>query len=170
VRTISVIVAGGKSRRMGRDKSAILFQGRSMINHALALVRSYGADETVILGRADHKFGLADPVPSGGPAANLRAWINAQPMGFKLMVVPVDMPLLTIKHLRLLDQGAFGGYFEDLYLPFCAVIKRPLTGTASRMKDLLSTLDVPKVYVSNDLRKALINVNCAADLELLKNG
>lgn len=175
---IGIIVAGGKSRRMGNDKAAILYKNKSLLDHAIDLLVSFGLRETIVLGKPDHMFGVADPILGAGPATNIVAWINGlyqngsknarsrEPL--RLVILPVDMPLLGIEQLQALNKREQGGYFEDLYLPLIATVDRPLSCRGTRMKDLLATLELKPVVAPNIWQPALKNFNSTADLEALK--
>lgn len=165
MQTTGIILAGGQSRRMGRDKANIVFNGKTLLHHAVDLLDNFGVDDHIILGRPDAIFGQPDPLPGEGPAANLVAWIKAQTPPFKLVVLPVDMPLLTLEHLQMLDNNPEGGYFEDLYLPLVALVKAPLTGTTPRMKTLLAQMGISPVTAPAKWRKSLTNFNRPSDFK-----
>jgi len=170
VQTIGVIVAGGKSRRMGRDKAAIIFEGQTLLDRAATLLRASAPDQIIILGRPAHKYGIEDPLPDAGPAANLTTWINKQPLPLRLTVLPVDMPLLTSEQLQALEACPKGAFFEDLYLPLTATIREPISDQVVRMKDLLRALDLQAIPVQKTWQKALTNFNSANDIDTLLGG
>ncbi|MDX1448269.1 MAG: molybdenum cofactor guanylyltransferase [Acidimicrobiia bacterium] len=93
-RTIGVILAGGRSSRMGTDKASVEVGSSTMLDHvgqALGQV----ADEIVVAGRSEPIGGypvLADPgVPHRGPLAGLAAAATAHATS-DLVVVAVDQP------------------------------------------------------------------------------
>ena len=49
------IMAGGKSSRMGTDKSFVLFEGRPMIETVLETVDGLG-DETLLINNKAHEY------------------------------------------------------------------------------------------------------------------
>lgn len=163
-------MAGGKSRRMGKDKATIVYRGETLLTHAAKLLTAFGCDDSVILGRAESAAGVVDPLPGAGPAANLQAWINGLVLPVRLVVVPVDMPLLTLKHLDALAENDSGGFFEDLYLPFVATVYNPLLQPLVRMKALLATLQLPAVQADKAWQDALTNFNTSDDLKKLSDG
>lgn len=177
VHTIGIIVAGGKSRRMGSDKAAILYKNKSLLDHAIDLLALFGVKETIVLGRPGHAHGVADPLLGAGPAANIVAWINGlyqsgsksartrEPL--RLVILPVDMPLLSIEQLQVLNKHKKGGYFDDLYLPLVATVDRPISCSGPRMKDLLAALKIEPVTAPTTWQPALKNFNSIADLEAL---
>ena len=92
----ALILAGGRSRRMGRDKASLIWRGHSLLDHARRLAQAAGADPVLISGRKD---GLADPLPDLGPAggvlALVRHWQAAVDcLPARWLLLPVDMPAL----------------------------------------------------------------------------
>lgn len=167
MQTIGLILAGGQSQRMGRDKALITYQGHTFLDHAIHLLKAFNVNQLGVLGRRDHPLGIPDPAPGAGPATNLHAWINHQPAPFKLIVIPVDMPLLALEHLSALDAGN-GGYFDDLYLPFIATISGHIEGRSVRMKDLLTSLALTAKAVPKAWEQQLTNFNSETDLKDLR--
>ena len=100
---IGVVLAGGLSSRMGRDKALLAWRGRPLIEHQLALLREAGAEVVHVSGERPAYGGIADTLPKAGPVGGL-ASIAAACAGLdaELLVIPVDMPLLGAALLRRL--------------------------------------------------------------------
>jgi len=167
VQKTGIIVAGGKSRRLGQDKAEILYEGETLLGRAIHLLSNSGHGKIVIIGRPNHTLGTADLVPDEGPAANLKSWINNQTLPLSITVLPVDMPLLTKDQITALHANPHGSYFDDLYLPFAATVTQPIDKECVRMKDLLSALVLNKLPIPVHWRSALTNFNTAADFSKL---
>lgn len=107
VRVRGALLAGGKSRRMGRDKAGVVVDegtGATLGDLALAALRAV-ADDVVILGHGrgldDALPRLTDAMPEAGPTGGLLALLEAG--GAALFVVSaVDMPGVGAPELRLL--------------------------------------------------------------------
>lgn len=139
-----LVLAGGRSRRMGRDKAALEFDGRTQLERAFALLQPLTA-RCFISVRADQ---LEDPLrarfpqivdlPNGleGPLGGIRAAQLAHPDAAWL-VVACDLPLLdaaTLQHLiaRRDPQHlatAFRSTRDGLPEPLCAIYE-PASGPA----------------------------------------
>jgi molybdopterin-guanine dinucleotide biosynthesis protein A len=98
-RLLGAVIAGGMSRRFGSDKALALFEGRTMIAHAVAMLeREVG--RVVICGRAESIAGLpwlADrPAPDLGPLGGISAALHfARDEGFgAVLTLGCDMPRL----------------------------------------------------------------------------
>jgi molybdenum cofactor guanylyltransferase len=108
----AIIQAGGQSRRMGRDKALIDYQGQPIIAHVIESLRALAADIVVVSNRSDlySSYGARvvpdyDPPcgPLGGIAAGLQA-VNSE----LAIVVACDMPFLNVTLLRWLIDLADG--------------------------------------------------------------
>ena len=135
----AVLLAGGRSRRMGQDKAMLpLPDGRRLWERQLAVLRALGPAEIFISGPAREGFPsdvplLADEVPGLGPLAGIAAALKAMHTP-RLVVLAVDLPTMTTAFLRglLEEEPAFSstpgvvpqaadGFFE----PLAAVYARP---------------------------------------------
>ena len=105
----AVILAGGASRRMGRDKAWIEAEGQTWVARAIAVARGAGADEVIISGREGVDYsGLGCPVvldlePGFGPLAGIERglWAARSPL---LLVLAVDLPRMTVACLQKLAR------------------------------------------------------------------
>lgn len=96
----AVILAGGKSLRMGTDKAFLQLQGQLLLERQIQLAREIGAKEVFISGRPYTDYSpfdcdvLHDRFTEAGPLAGMEcalATINSE----LLLVLAVDMPGLT---------------------------------------------------------------------------
>ena len=69
---LGVVLAGGRSSRFGSDKALARFDGRTLLDHALAALRPH-VDAVAVVGRAHGAVpGIADwPAPDLGPLGGL---------------------------------------------------------------------------------------------------
>jgi molybdopterin-guanine dinucleotide biosynthesis protein A len=103
----AVLLAGGDSRRMGRDKATIVFRGEPLWQRQLELLRGLGPEKIFVSARkelswlpADSEL-LLDESPSRGPLSGLtRALERAQTS--HLIALAVDMPFMTSGQMRVL--------------------------------------------------------------------
>ena len=117
----TLILAGGRSSRMGTDKASLAYRGTTLLEHMKNIARSLGSGR-VIVGGGTHGD-LPDPIVGAGPAANLAALAEIQGGPARWLVIPVDMPLLTPPLLqRLVAAGPDGAFFADHPLPLALTI------------------------------------------------
>src|SRR5213083_1788480 len=103
----AVLLAGGESRRMGRDKATLLFRGKPLWQIQLELLRNLEPAEIFVSARADPAWRPADvqfvpdELPSRGPLSGLTATL-ARIRSSHLLVLAIDMPSIDEDHLRCL--------------------------------------------------------------------
>lgn len=109
---LGVVLAGGRSSRMGQDKAMLIWQGETLLERQSQLLKKAGCDAVLIAGRQAHGWpSLPDDKPFRGPVAAL-AHILTNIEGMfalipgRMVLVPVDMPLLMADHLTALLQHA----------------------------------------------------------------
>ncbi len=100
-----VILAGGRSRRMGRDKATLELGGERLIDHAVRLASSC-TDEVVVARGAAHRAPIAgldvpqvaDQWPGSGALIGIHAGLRSV-AGQTVVVIACDMPLLERSYL-----------------------------------------------------------------------
>jgi molybdenum cofactor guanylyltransferase len=133
-----LILAGGSSSRMHRDKAALLYQGKTQLDRAFDLatghvdrvfvsVRASQADEPT---RSDKPLivDLADLGEAGGPILGIRSAMAAYP-DVAWLVIACDLPFLSDAALeQLLKERdpsvlatAFRSVHDGLPEPLCAI-------------------------------------------------
>lgn len=124
-----ILLAGGQSQRMGRDKALLLHHGDTLLAHGQALLRGAGA-KALLISRNEVGF-INDIWPNRGPLAGLHACLSAITSSANAeegiaLVLPIDMPTLTAARLRSLWQtlantpSAHATYYAGYNLP-CAL-------------------------------------------------
>ena len=103
----AVILAGGKSSRMGRDKAWLEVGGRPLVLRQIELVRRLKPRRLYLSGNSDGPLAglglpvLADAFQQSGPLAGIeRALLQAKDV--PLLVLAVDMPHMSLRCLRYL--------------------------------------------------------------------
>src|SRR5207237_2347908 len=120
------ILAGGKSRRMGRDKALLDWQGRPLLSHMVDLLRS-ATDDVQVVGRDP----LPDRLPGRGPLSGIATALAITSSDANL-IVAVDLPLLTkdfLTYLRLQIEHSSRPLFVckiESHFPLCLGIRRVL--------------------------------------------
>jgi molybdenum cofactor guanylyltransferase len=107
----ALILAGGRSCRMGRPKPFLEVEGETLLERAVRTVRKLDPVEVLISGRAGHDYAavsgcrvLLDREPDLGPLGGIERGLaqNCAPL---LLVLAVDLPHMTAGFLcRLLEH------------------------------------------------------------------
>jgi molybdopterin-guanine dinucleotide biosynthesis protein A len=110
----AVLLAGGESRRMGRDKATIEFEGQPMWKRQLETLHAVGLENIFVSARTnsswlpkDAELLLDDP-PSRGPLSGLTKALAAM-RTTHLLALAVDMPFMTSEQLDVLRGLAVEG-------------------------------------------------------------
>lgn len=102
----AVLLAGGRSSRMGTDKAALPWGNGTLLTHMHARLIAAGADDVIVSGDRPDLGGIPDATPDTGPMGAL-AQLAPRLHDGAWIVVPVDMPLLSVDLLQaLLTTGA----------------------------------------------------------------
>lgn len=136
------ILAGGKSTRMGADKAFVQFEGRTLLEHALDLVRSVAADVRIVGAR--DKFApfaptVEDIFRDRGPLGGIHAALRASQTELNFMLA-VDMPFVSASFLRYLIREAEAASDATVVVPrsggrwqpLCAAYRRPFADDAEK--------------------------------------
>ncbi len=99
-----VLLAGGRSRRMGRDKAGLVWNGRTLLQHQSQLLMDAGAQRVVVSGDYPQAQGIPDAVSDQGPLGGLLA-VSAVLEDGPLVVLPIDMPQVAPALLAALAQA-----------------------------------------------------------------
>ena len=193
----AVILAGGKSRRIGTDKAFLQYKGQPFIKMIATELHRVATEVAVVIGRKDKRLFkevlgpavriVKDEYDLGNPMGGMITGADSVRNPY-VVFVGCDCPLLNAEVLRYLHSLAFGHsaaipiWENGNTEPPCSVYNSEEARNASRQalyegrigcKNLISYLRDP-VYVSVDkLRKydgslgSLVNVNTENDLNFL---
>lgn len=182
------ILAGGFSRRFGRDKADAALGGAGLLDHAVQRF-GRGAREILVATRPDgpgRDRGLRcvfDDVPGAGPLAGTAAVLRASTTAWTL-IVPCDAPLLPPSLPRVMlaasaDVDAVvlssGGFLQPLPL----LLARSMAGRLERLvregarrmdawrcAGSFRVLPFETAFSGERPEQALLNVNTEADLAM----
>ena len=173
-----LVLAGGRSSRMGRDKSQLVFRGQPLIDHMRTVLNNTGLDPVYTSG----PDGIVDLKPDYGPLGGLYSAACQLPSDSRVLVVPVDMPLLTpalLNHL-IAHSAQAGGYFTDYMFPLLLTLtdaarhqlEAAVTQTVDQRKapsvrSLLAALALPSISLPLQWQDQLANINTPADWQVI---
>ena len=191
----AAILLGGKATRFdGRDKSALIVDGRTILSRQLAALSGVApevnSDVMLVGGHApgdapESARRIADLVPGCGPLGGLHAALT-EARGDALAVIGCDMPYVTAPLIAYLLSLAHEADIivprtERGYHPLCAVYARAcLEPVAARlaerrlkMMDLVADVRTRVVTVEEiarfgDRHRLLANVNTPAEYAVLE--
>ena len=161
------VLAGGQSRRMGRDKALLPYRGRTLVAHVAGIVKEAlgnGGDVAIVgdpARYADLDYPVhADRVPSRGPLSGIITALRLSKTDWNL-VVACDMPSLAASNLRILLERARESQAQCVAArspagelePLCAVyhrgclsiLEQAFRSKQLKMRDLLPELQADSV-------------------------
>jgi molybdopterin-guanine dinucleotide biosynthesis protein A len=188
VKVSGAILAGGQATRFGgRDKSALVVDGRTILDRQLTMLSTVTDDVMVVgapqvarrLQPGDFRV-IPDVVPGCGPLGGLHAALTAA-RGDAVLLVACDMPFVTAPFAAYLlslaaDADIVVPRTERGYHPLCAVYTRAclepvatrLAEGRLRMRELVNEMRTRVVPVEEidrfgDRHRLLANVNTPAE-------
>ncbi|HEY2353556.1 MAG TPA: NTP transferase domain-containing protein [Gaiellaceae bacterium] len=149
-----ILLAGGASTRFGSPKELAVVDGETLGDRAWRLLGE-ACDERIRVGPGDD--------PGTGPVAAIAAGLR-QASHEIAVVIPVDMPRLTVEALHELAAACRdAAVAQDGPLP-CAIRCAAFPETEERrLRSVLAGLDTAEIELDARL---LLNVNTPADVEL----
>ena len=159
----TIILAGGNSSRLGRDKALVKIYNSSTIIHTIVEKLQVISDDVIIVtnGQKYANLGVkltSDIYLNSGPLAGLHSGLLAAKHSHAL-VVACDMPFLNVKLLSyMISQPLYydalvpkiEGWLEPLhaiYSRHCiGPIERKLKAHRFRMRDLLDTVAIQYLF------------------------
>lgn len=183
----AVLLAGGESHRMGRDKATLPFRGNPLWRNQLELLRKLKPAQIFISVRTDPQWRpqdvlfVADVPPSRGPLSGLYASINRMSTSH-LLALAIDMPWMSNKYLEFLcaqmkprcgvlpKVGDRAEPVAAIYPREAAIeIAKALSGTdfslQSLVCDLVAVGKLRAIPVAQEEEKLFRSINELADLE-----
>lgn len=180
-----LVLAGGRSRRFGRDKARHRIEGQPMIRRVYDVVAATCQPVLVSVAAPGDSFAdvlptgvryVPDAAPNAGPLAGLTAGLEAAPTEW-VLAAACDLPFLTAEALRSLLDAPLPD--ADVVIaappdappqPLCACYRRAAALPVARrhfaagrlaLRDLVAVLNTHLVEID---AAALRNVNRPADL------
>lgn len=137
------VLVGGKSSRMGQEKSALRVHGRTLLDRAVQIAEAASTDVR-LLGNplpGTRLNGIPDRFPGCGPLAGIDAALAATEAELNF-ILSVDTPFVPVEFVRhLVDRACAADALVTYprlvsgYQPLCAVYRRqfgPIAETALR--------------------------------------
>ncbi len=186
----AVLLAGGESRRMGKDKATVLFRGKPLWQIQIDLLRKLEPAEIFVSARTDPSWRpddvqfVADDPPSRGPLSGIAASLE-QMHTAHLLAFAIDMPFMSQTYLRYLCnqiEATVGVLpkIDNRAEPLAAIypreasvdFQRALSGADFSLQtlvcDLIEAGKLREIPVTEQEKKLFLNVNALSDLQSTK--
>lgn len=187
-----IVLAGGRSSRMGEDKAALLAPTQvDLLTYMVLQAELAGAAEVIISREPEatpvHLRGyqtIADNTPNQGPLGGILSCLSACRYS-RALILPVDMPALAPHYLSTLTFAAEvepseAVYYENYELP-CVVpvngnvtsyLQQQLADANARrsIRGLLTHLQAKEVTLPVASARYFLNTNTPADWQQFIQG
>ncbi|MBT6957918.1 MAG: NTP transferase domain-containing protein [Opitutae bacterium] len=179
----ALLLAGGHSRRMGKEKSKLLYQGQTQFSRIVVILRELGIPShlSIRAGQTLPAEAMAaeinpihdrDSFKDIGPLGGILSALASHP-GHAFLVIACDLPFLEIKTLEQLIQDrkpeklatAFRSHHDRLPEPLCAIwephgaklLQRKLDAGIRCPRKILIQSEIQLLELTN--KEALDNIN-----------
>lgn len=177
----AIILAGGKSSRMGSDKGLLLLEKKPLVAHVIETLRKLTPDIILVSNQEEYKdFGIPvyeDLIKDAGPLAGIYTGLTYA-KNHKNIVLSCDVPLVSVELLSFLIENSIN---YDVTIPFnnnkthqiigvydksCVkVFKQELDNNQRKMKVALEKVKLNVVDANQFDAKEFTNVNTPAELK-----
>jgi molybdopterin-guanine dinucleotide biosynthesis protein A len=180
------VLAGGRSRRMGRDKAALVVAGEPLWQRQLRVLREAGAARASLVRAIDQTVfndsapALRDQMHGIGPLGGLHAALSASGEPF-VGVLAIDLPGIEAAWFQMLRSrctpgigviARSGDRFEPLAALYprdaLALVERQIAASDFRLQSLVAQLvaagQLRVIELSAEQQARFANWNCPADL------
>ena len=108
----AIVLAGGKSRRMGCNKAELLLLGRTLLQHQIDKLQMLGIKDIIVSGESEqnipHVRFVQDEYMDRGPLGGLHACLK-QAKNPQCLVLGVDIPLIPVSTLSQMMRTHVAG-------------------------------------------------------------
>jgi molybdenum cofactor guanylyltransferase len=181
-----IILAGGKSQRMGTDKGMLPLNGKPFITHIHNAMKPIFGDNIVVVSSnaAYDAFGynrIEDLISDKGPVGGLYTALKQSKTKFNL-VLSVDIPLITTELVQWLVDNHDDSYLvtqvqvDEKVSPLVAVYDRALrtllgehmAGNQLKLRDVIAEVNVQTLIVPQKWSSQLQNINTEEDYKKIQ--
>jgi molybdenum cofactor guanylyltransferase len=172
-----IILAGGKSQRMGTDKGLLDLNGKPFISHIYDAMQAVIGDNIVVISSNPAYDALGynridDLISDKGPVGGLYTALKLSKTKMNL-VLSVDVPLVTAELLNWLVENHDEGYLmtqlqsNDKTCPLIAVYDRALriplaeliAGNQLKLRSLIDDINHQTLIVPDKWKTLVQNIN-----------
>ena len=181
-----IILAGGKSSRMGEDKGFLKLNGKTFMSSIIAALKPIVGEIIIVSNNSEYDvFNLkrvADSMEDSGPLAGLYSGLLHSETENNI-VLSCDVPLISSSVLKKLLEGApsetevIQFESEGKTMPLVAMYKKKcrhhflklLQTNERRLRFAIDQLNVKTITLDSELGKTVRNINTISELKDLKH-
>lgn len=178
MKILGVLLAGGKSTRMGQDKALLEWENKSLLEHQFLNLKEtldkYRAS-IVVSGQRNDFPHIKDQISNLGPLGGVHSVVETLIEDQWVLVVAIDMPyLLNDKIDQLIHEFDYSEFeaiqFENYELPFLfhfnekskqilLKLVQDSEGPKRSIRNFLSQMNTQKIILTESEKEKFININ-----------
>ncbi|WP_159439303.1 molybdenum cofactor guanylyltransferase [Tenacibaculum agarivorans] len=181
-----IVLAGGKSSRMGKDKSLLLLKNKPLISYSIDALLPV-TNEIIIVSDYEKHEALGykrtkDEIPDFGPVSGIYSGLKASTTPYNL-ILSCDIPLVQTKILQTLLNEIENDFeiimieSEKKAMPLIALYSKKcedkfyqaIQNKQHRLMHVVSECKTKRIALSEEEKILTSNVNTPYELELVKN-
>ncbi|WP_406683487.1 molybdenum cofactor guanylyltransferase [Seonamhaeicola sp. MEBiC1930] len=181
-----IILAGGKSSRMGSDKGFIKLKHKSFVEYSIKALKSLVNDILIVSDNADYDFfgykRIEDKIKGAGPVAGIYSGLNASETENNL-ILSCDIPLIKTSILKKLidntddDSEIIQIESNGKTMPLIALYKKQcaprfleaLHNDERRLRRVINTMKTKNVVLTAEEQDTTMNVNTKEELKTIES-
>ncbi|MCB0463530.1 MAG: molybdenum cofactor guanylyltransferase [Flavobacteriaceae bacterium] len=181
-----IVLAGGKSSRMGSDKGLLKMNGKTFVEHVIEAMKPL-VDEIVIVSNNPEydQFGfyrVEDDIKDSGPLAGLYSGLKHSKTNYNL-VLSCDIPMIKTEILKKLVEADYENYevtqveSHNKTMPLIAIYQKQcmhkclelLQQGERRLRVAVNQLKTKTISIDSELDPFVKNVNTKEDLKTINH-
>lgn len=182
-----IILAGGESSRMGKDKGLLMWKGQTFTEHIIQALDPIVSEMMIIANSEEYnQFGLPvypDVLKNRGPLGGIYTGLSYSET-YRNLIVSCDVPLITSNTLQKLivhdedEHDIIQLSDRSREMPLVAMYKKNcedpfltrLEQNELKLQAAVSAMKVKTVALSNEENFILTNINTPEDFKNLRYG
>ena len=182
-----IILAGGKSSRMGSDKALLLYKNKTFLEHVVCAIKPLVDDILIISNNKEHQVDDCTTIPdlilNSGPIAGIYTGLKHSKTENNL-VLSCDIPLVQTSILEFIiknnepDKEVVQLMNEQNCMPLIALYKKRLAPYflsqlkrgERRLMHATKKLKTKEVFVKKEENAFLLNINTINEFKILQDG
>jgi len=183
-----IVLAGGKSSRMGTDKSLMLLDGKPMIQHAIDAIAPLCSQVVISAGKDVYGFTgcevWPDELPDHAPMIGIYTCLKRSRTDLNI-ILSCDMPLVTTPLFHyLLSQSStadatIASHDNELWEPLCGIYRKSaipslekfISNHHFKLHDFLQSIVINAMDINESLdfysAQLFRNINTISDFNAL---
>ena len=181
-----IILAGGKSTRMGTDKGFLILENKSFVQYSIDALQPLVSDILIVSDNPDYDtFGfkrINDITKNAGPVSGIYSGLEASSTKYNL-ILSCDIPLITSEILKKLIEGIdktseiIQIESNGKTMPLIALYKRQCKETFSRLllederrlRVAVNQCDVKNITINIEEHSTTTNINTKDEFKQLED-